>query len=129
MPYEQVDFDCDVVVCAYHDNGQCNMDCDKDELEANSTDCRYFSTMLKSFSKDFTSDEALKDTMETLSAYGVPCGVLDKNSSHLQSVEFPGGEYGVVQGAVADLAKFKIWKNVVDGGVGFTDKNQLELAL
>lgn len=126
MPYENVDLDCNIVLCSHNESGECCCDCHVDRLNPDKVDCSEFEFMPGCF--DVTLNRMkIGDILELIEDQKIPLISLDKESPKFQTVMATSGDYCLVQGSDEDVKKFRFWKHV-DGGFGYTNKDQLELS-
>jgi len=125
MPYENIDLDCDIFLCMCNETGSCTCDCNVNSLNPNNADCSEFEFVPGCF--DATVHKLkIEDMLELIKEKEIPFISLDENSPRFQTVMATSGEYCLVQGSDEDIKQFHFWKHV-DGGFGYTHKDQLEL--
>ncbi len=125
MPYEDVDIECDIFLCSHNESSTCGCECHTDELNPNKKDCSKFQFIPGCF--DVTVHKMkIEDMMELIKQEEISFISLDEESPRFQTVVASSGEYCLVQGSDDFIKQFHFWKHV-DGGFGYTDKDQLEL--
>ena len=128
MPYENIHLDCDIFLCMHNEKGSsCSCDCHVDKLNPNNADCSEFEFVPGCF--DVTIHKMkIKDMLKLIKDQEVPFVCLDKKSPKFQTVIATSGEYCLIQGSDEDVKQFRFWKSI-DGGFGYTNKDQLEISL
>jgi hypothetical protein len=125
MPHEDVDLDCNIFICANNETGECFCDCHTNELNPDKADCSHFHFVPGCF--DVTVNKVSIDEMlELIKDQEIPFVSLDEESLKFQTVVASSGEFCLVQGSDEDVKQYRFWKSV-DGGFGYTHKDQLEL--
>jgi len=125
MPYNEVDLDCNILLCANNEEGSCNCDIHVNSLNPDKFDCFHFQFNPGCF--DVTIHQtSIEDMLEMIEQENIPFISLDKESPKFQTVMATNGDYCVIQGSDEDIKQYNFWKHV-DGGFGYSHKDQLEL--
>ena len=128
MPYHKIDVECEMILCDHHDEDDdyCNYDWESSELDPDSINCLGFD--FKRFSRKTASQDQAEELIDFLEDHDIPFACVNPESFYFQSILFDSktASYGVIRGEPKDLKEFRFWKSV-DGSIGYTHVNQLEL--
>jgi hypothetical protein len=129
MPHEitEVEVVCDISFCSYWDCDGCTADVEVEDLEPSDTDCRYFHF------NQIVSKEDIQDVIDEIKELDIPFVSIDPEAlTFLRRPLYKDSklifQYAIIQGSKEDLDKFNFYKTV-DGGIGFENKDQLELPI
>jgi len=127
MPYDNVDLDCGLVICSNNERKECQADCHVDELMPGNISCRCFGFIIGD-ETDWTWAEDIEELLELIEENNIPYLSIDDDSTHFETIRLSDKAVGVCRGNKEDIKEFRFWKSV-DGGMGATHKDQLELDL
>jgi hypothetical protein len=126
MPYEEVNLDCDIILCMHNDEGECCCDCHVSQLNPDKADCAQFELFAGCLDVTLKKMQ-IGDMLDLIEDQKIPFISLDAESPKFQTVMATKGHFCLVQGSDEDIKKFRFWKHI-DGGFECTSKDQLELS-
>lgn len=128
MPYKEIELSCNIFFCTYNENGKkiCTCNCLSNCLKTNNLSCPEFIIDIKY--KIIADIDEIYLFYKRLKELDIPHLTIDPKSTHFQNVSISTKDTCIVRGEEHDIKKFNFWKNI-EGGYGYTDKNQLDLFL
>jgi hypothetical protein len=128
----QEEVGCDLLICLNNDHGICmSYSCELDEddpyyVSPNTDDCLDYH--LRQGEYKVLDEEEAKWFTQNIADCAIPYGILNKRSLYFTTVTLRDGRQGIVKGSLEDLKGFRFYSHV-NGGIGFTDINQIELPI
>jgi len=133
MPYEEieVDLDCDVFTCVYHEDGSCTAEEDVEDLMPDNKKCFHYRYNDKLFPKTFINIKELSNYVEDHLDYEGPSLTFvpfDVNSCTLLYKQVDPVHKSLIQLNAEEESNY-FYRPHIDGGIFLVDKNQMELEL